>query len=171
MNIVKGLFAAGVVGAALVSAPASATPVSANSNGKAIILIPLKLTKVQDLDFGTVVTSASSGTVTVDPSTGTATPSGGVTLVGTTSTAAQFDFAGTANQQVSFAISSSLPISLTDGVGDSLSLSALNLSTTSAIVDPTTLTVQVGVGGTIDVGANQVDGLYSGQFDVTANYN
>lgn len=107
----------------------------------------------------------------MDPSTGAATPSGGVTLVGTTSTAAQFDFAGTANQQVSFAVSSSLPIALSDGAGDTLSLSALNLSTTAATVDPTTLNVQVGVGGTIDVGANQVDGLYSGRFDVTANYN
>jgi hypothetical protein len=145
--------------------------VSSPANGKAIILVPLKLTKVQDLDFGTVVTSASSGTVTVDPSTGAATPSGGVTLVGTTSTAAQFDFAGTANQQVDFSISSSLPILLSDGVGDTLPLTALNLSTATATVDPTTLTVQVGVGGTIGVNANQPDGIYTNTFDVTANYN
>jgi hypothetical protein len=107
----------------------------------------------------------------VDPSTGAATPSGGVTLVGTTSTAAQFDFAGTANQQVDFSISSSLPILLSDGVGDTLPLTALNLSTATATVDPTTLTVQVGVGGTIGVNANQPDGIYTNTFDVTANYN
>jgi hypothetical protein len=157
--------------AAMASAPAEAAPVSAPANGKAIILVPLKLTKVQDLDFGTVVTSAASGSVVVDPSTGVATPSGGVTLVGSTSTAAQFDFAGTANQQVDFSVSSSLPILLSDGVGDTLPLTALNLSTTTATVDPTTLTVQVGVGGTIGVNANQPDGVYSNTFDVTANYN
>jgi len=171
MNKLSLLCAVGVMGAALVSGPADAAPVSAPANGKAIILVPLKLTKVQDLDFGTVVTSASSGSVVVDPSTGVATPSGGVTLVGSTSTAAQFDFAGTANQQVDFSISSSLPILLSDGVGDTLPLTALNLSTTTATVDPTTLTVQVGVGGTIAVNANQPDGVYSNTFDVTANYN
>ena len=157
--------------AAVASASAEAAPVSAPANGKAIILVPLKLTKVQDLDFGTVVTSAASGSVVVDPSTGVATPSGGVTLVGSTSTAAQFDFAGTANQQVDFSVSSSLPILLLDGVGDTLPLTALNLSATTATVDPTTLTVQVGVGGTIGVNANQPDGVYSNTFDVTANYN
>ena len=171
MTKLRLLCAVGVLVAALASVSAEAAPVSAPANGKAIILVPLKLTKVQDLDFGTVVTSASPGSVTVDPTTGVATPSGGVTLVGAASTAAEFDFAGTANQQVDFSISSSLPIALSDGAGNNLSLSALNLSTTSAIVDPTTLTVQVGVGGTIDVSPNQVDGLYTGQFDVTANYN
>jgi len=171
MNKLSVLCAAGVIGAALTSGPAQAVPVSATSNGKAIVLIPLKLTKVQDLDFGTAVTSAAAGSVVVDPSTGVATPSGGVTLVGATSTAAQFDFAGTANQQVTFSIASALPISLSDGNGNNLSLSALTLSTTSAIVDPTTLTVQVGVGGQIDVAANQPDGVYSNTFDVTADYN
>jgi hypothetical protein len=171
MNNMRLFYAAGVVGAALVAAPAAAAPVSAPGNGKAIILIPLKLTKVQDLDFGTVVTSASSVSVIVDPSSGVAAPSGGVTVVGTTSTPALFDFAGTANQQVSFSISSSLPISLSDGAGNNIALSALTLSTTSATVDPTTLTVEVGVGGQIDVAANQPDGVYSNTFDVTADYN
>jgi hypothetical protein len=171
MNKLSMICAAGVLACAFASTAAEAAPVSAPANGKAIILIPLKLTKVQDLDFGTVVTSASAGSVTVDPSSGAATPSGGVTLVGATSAAAQFDFAGTANQQVDFTITSSLPILLSDGVGDTLPLTALNLSSATATVDPTTLTVQVGVGGTIDVNANQMDGIYTGQFDVTANYN
>jgi hypothetical protein len=171
MNKLSIVCAAGVVAAAFASTVAEAAPVSAPANGKAIILVPLKLTKVQDLDFGTVVTSASAGSVTVDPSSGVASPSGGVTLVGSTSAAAQFDFAGTANQQVNFSISSSLPILLSDGAGNTLPLTALNLSATTATVDPTTLTVKVGVGGTIGVNANQMDGLYTGKFDVTANYN
>jgi len=171
MNKLSLLCAAGVLVAALASDPAAAAPVPANADGKATILIPLKLTKVQDLNFGTVVTSAASGQVVVDPSSGLATPSGGVTVVGTTSTAAQFDFAGTANQQVNFSISSSLPILLSDGAGNTLPLTALNLSAATGTVDPTSLTVQVGVGGTIDVNANQMDGTYTGQFDVTADYN
>jgi hypothetical protein len=171
MNKLCLICAAGVVATAFGSAPAEAAPASAQANSKAIVLVPLRLTKVQDLDFGAVVTSAAAGSVTVDPSSGAATPSGGVTLVGTTSSAAQFYFAGTANQQVNFSITSSLPILLSDGAGNTLPLTALNLSTATATVDPTTLTVQVGVGGTIGVNANQMDGLYTGQFDVTANYN
>ena len=171
MNKLSLIGAAGVGAALFGAAPADAAPVSAPANGKAVILIPLKLTKVQDLDFGTVVTSAASGQVVVDPSSGTATPSGGVTVVGTTSAAAKFDFAGTANQQVNFSISSPLPILLSDGSGNTLPLTALNLSAATGTVDPTTLLVEVGVGGTINVNANQMDGTYTGQFDVTADYN
>lgn len=165
------LFSAAGLAAAALATTASAAPVSAPSNGKAIILIPLKLTKVQDLDFGTVVSSASSGTVTIDATSGARSSSGGVTEVTSApGAAAQFDFAGTANQQVNFSISST-PATLDDGVGDSITVSALTLSTTTATVDPTTLTVQVGVGGTVTVAANQPDGLYSNTFDVTADYN
>lgn len=152
--------------------PALAAPVSAPANGKAMLLVPLKLTKKQDLDFGTLVTSASAGSATIDPTSGALTPSGGVTPVaGTSGGAALFDFAGTANQQVTFSIGSSLPIQLSDGAGNNISLSSLTLSTTTATVDPTTLMVQVGVGGTINIAANQPDGTYTNTFTVTANYN
>lgn len=170
MHKVKLISAAGIALAALAAAAASATPVSAPANGKAVLLIPLKLTKVQDLDFGTVITSASSGTVTIDPSTGARTSSGGVTEVTSAAGArALFDFAGTANQQVAFTVTP--PATLNDGNGNSITVANLVLSSTTATVDPTTLVVEVGVGGTIDVAANQADGIYSNTFSVTANYN
>lgn len=171
MKIVKALFAAGVAAATLVAAPAAATPVSAAANGKAIILIPLKLTNVRLLDFGTVVTSSSPGTVTIDQNTGLASPSGGVTIVTSpTDGRALFDFAGTANQTVTFSITTATPLALSDGT-DTINVSSLALNTTTGTVDPTTLKVEVAVGGILDVPANQPDGDYTGKFDVTADYN
>ncbi len=49
------------------------------AQGKALILIPLTLTKVDDLDFGTVVTSPVSGIVTINPTTGARAFAGGAT--------------------------------------------------------------------------------------------
>ena len=50
------------------AAPAQAAPVAASpsAQAEALILIPLTLTKIDDLDFGTVISSPVSGTVS-DP--------------------------------------------------------------------------------------------------------
>jgi hypothetical protein len=63
------------------------------------------------------------------------------------------------------------PAQLDDGVGDKIDVLALTFDG-SAIrtIDPTTRAFFVGVGGTIQIAANQPDGVYTAQFDVTANY-
>jgi len=50
--------------------PAAAAPVAAitNASGRATLLIPLTLTKIDDLDFGTMVSSGTSGTVALNAS-------------------------------------------------------------------------------------------------------
>ena len=55
--------------------------ISANALAKGVVVQPLTLAKVNDLDFGTVVGSSASGTVTIDPDTGLRTVTGGVTGV------------------------------------------------------------------------------------------
>ena len=74
-----------LIGAALAAAavPAAAAPVAAPipAQGKALILVPLTLTKVDDLDFGTVVTSPVFGIVTINPTTGARSFAGGATGV------------------------------------------------------------------------------------------
>lgn len=156
---------------ALATAPATAAPVSAtpDSDGRALVLIPLTLTKVQDLDFGTVVTSPAAGTVTIDPATGARTLVGGVTAVASDpGQRAIFAGAGTANQVVDLSLSS-VPGDLDDGLGNLIPVS-LVLELTQTTVDPTSKAFSVGVGGTINVGADQPDGVYNGAFTVTANY-
>lgn len=164
----RWLAAAGVVALALEAAPAMAAPVSAPAPGKAIILVPLKLTKLQDLSFGTVVSAPTSGTVSIDPTSGARTVSGGVTeVLSDVGQRATFDWAGSPNQQVSFSITP--PASLSDGTGDSVTI-AMNISSGTATVGPTGF-VEVGVGGIIFLAANQPEGIYTNTFSVTANYN
>ena len=63
--------------------PAAAAPVAAitNASGRATLLIPLTLTKIDDLDFGTMVSSGTSGTVALNATTGNRAFAGGVTAV------------------------------------------------------------------------------------------
>jgi hypothetical protein len=162
------LIAAGL--AAALAAPASATPVPAikDASGKALILVPLTLTKIADLDFGTVISSASSGTVSIAADGSGQSVTGGVTPIASAPGAAgQFAGAGTPNEQVSLFLAP--PASLKDGNGNSLPIS-MNLEATSVVID-STRAFFVGVGGTVTVGPNQPDGLYSGTFTVLAQYN
>jgi hypothetical protein len=130
----------------------------------------LTLTKIQDLDFGSVVPSAVSGVVTIDASTSARTFAGGVTLVPSDAGfRAYFGGAGSPNQQVIMTMNP--PAQLIDGVGDTITVLGLTFDG-SAIktIDPTTRAFFVGVGGSIQIAANQPDGVYTATFDVTANY-
>src|SRR5688572_24996079 len=83
--------------------PATAAPVAATSDatGRALILVPLTLTRVQDIEFGSVIPSAVSGTVTIDATTGGRSFAGGVAGVPSTpGQRAYFGGAGSPNQQV-----------------------------------------------------------------------
>lgn len=168
MDHCKLLIAAGVVAA--LSAPASAAPVQAtkNSTGRALILVPLTLTKVADLDFGTVISSSSAGTISVAADGSGQSVTGGVTPLASSPPArAQFAGAGTPNEQVSMFLQP--PASLKDGSGNSMPI-WMSLENTSVTIG-STRAFFVGVGGTVMVGANQPDGVYTGTFTVLAQYN
>lgn len=169
MNTRKFLIAAAMAAIAL-PFPAQASPVQATTNagGKALILIPLTLTRVDDLKFGTVVSSSASGSVSVSADGSGRTVTGGVTPVASDPGArAMFAGAGSMGEQVSLFLAP--PASLKDGFGNAMPV-AMNLETTSVLID-STRAFFVGVGGTVTVGANQPDGIYSGTFTVLAQYN
>jgi hypothetical protein len=157
---------------AAVAVPAASAPVAAPTpaTGNALLLVPLTLTKIDNLDFGTIVTSASSGVVVIDPTTGARSLFGGVTGVASdVGHRARFAGAGTPNQNV--VVNVTAPTQLTSGAGDSIAVLAL---TTEAgpihLIDPVTRAFFFGVGGIITVGANQPEGVYTANFAVTANY-
>ena len=158
--------------AAAVATPASAAPVAANSSGKALILLPLKITKIDDLDFGTMIAPPSPGTVTLNAATSNRTYTGGV--VGVASDPghrAYFGGAGTGNQQVILTLIP--PAQLTSTNGDTIDVLALTLDNSGnpvRTIDATTRTFFVGVGGILSLAANQPDGDYSATFQLLANY-
>lgn len=159
------LFSAAV--AAAIATPAYAG--SAVATAKAITLTPLSIVKYGDLDFGTLVAGGTAGTVDVDATTDARTTSGGAVAAGGTPTAARFYTYGTGLQTLQVTLGAaptlthaSLPATMTV---TSLTLDGPLIRTLSAAG-----LVDLHVGGTLAVGANQQDGLYSGTFDVTVDY-
>ena len=152
--------------------PAMAAPVAAPTPppGRALILIPLTLTKVQDIHFGTIVPSTTTaGFVSINATTGARTGSAGLTLMPTDiGQRGRFAGAGTPNQQVIMTLTP--PTDLANPAGDTIPVLAMNLD------GPTTRTINashsffVGVGGVIFIAANQPEGLYSAVYDLTADY-
>lgn len=170
MPIRKLIVAAGFAAIAASPAPALAVNPVNQADGKALVLIPLTLTKIDDLDFGSIIPSAVGGTVTLDPLDGTRTPGGGVTLVPSdVGNHGYFAGAGSPNQQVLIAISP--PVSLKNSAGDTIPVVGLTLDgPPMRTIDPLTRAFFVGVGGTLSIKPNQPEGDYSANFWVTAVY-
>ncbi len=164
--------AAAVSAALLASAPALAVPLSVPTppQARALLLIPLTLTKVQDLNFGTIIPdTASPVTVTIDPSSGNRSSSNAASLFPTDiGQRGVFAGAGTPSQQVLMALNP--PTQLSDGNGNTIPIVTLFLD------GPTTRTIAanssffVGIGGVIQVPANAPEGLYSATYNLTADY-
>ena len=158
----------------LVSAPATAAPVTPTSQAqsRALILVPLALTKIQDLHFGSVVPSAISGMVSINPSTGSRTVAGGVAGVPSdVGQRAYFGGAGSGNQQVIITYVQPLELTSTTNSADKIPVLALTLDGSPLrTINPVTRTFFFGMGGIIMINANQPEGFYEANFDVTANY-
>ena len=154
---------------ALAAAPAAAAP-PVSTDSEALILVPLKLTKIRDLDFGSVVPSAVAGTVAIDPTTGLRSFTGGATGVASEAgDRAYFAGAGTPSQQVLVALSP--PVELASSAGDKIAVTGLTLDgPPMRTIDPVTQSFFVGVGGTLQIKADQPPGDYAADFWVTAIY-
>lgn len=167
----KFLATAGAIAAlALTSAPAQAASPTAQANATAKIYHPLTIAKTQDLDFGVVVisgTSFAAETVTVDTS-GNVTCGGNVNLTCSGSpTNASFHLAGNDNALVSV---SSPSFDLTSG-SNTLTVTPSSTSQTVNLgAAGSTTGVDVDLGGSIDVGSATPEGVYTGTWTVTADY-
>lgn len=171
----------GPIAFAFLIASAAASPALAQTasqgQAEAIVLRPLSFFKVNDLDFGDIIPSASAGTVTIEPD-GSRSRTGGVTLAGNGGAPARFAGLGSFNRQVNISLGSNT-IWLT-GPGVRMRVRDFEIgSTPTAILStaPTRfrITSPLGnynfpVGGTLEVGANQAPGDYSGTFTITLNY-
>ena len=159
-------------GIALGATSVAAAPVSSPTPpaGRALLLIPLTLTKIDDLSFGSVIPSAVSGTVVINSMTGARSVAGGVTAVPSdVGQRAYFGGAGSPNQLVIVTVTA--PAVLTNGTGDTLDVLALTLDGPPLrTIHPVDRTFFFGVGGIILVGADQPEGVYTSDYDVTANY-
>ena len=167
----KYLIAAAMAAAAV---PATAAPIAADqdADGEVLILMPLTLTKIEDLDFGVIVPSPVSGFVSINATTGARTVGGGVTGVPSDiGQRAYFGGAGSANQVVFVSVTPPAVLTSTTNPADTILVLAMPLEGLALkTIDPVTRSFFFGVGGIIMVGANQNEGIYEATFDVTASY-
>jgi hypothetical protein len=150
---------------------------TAPAQTEASIIRPLSFIKTDDLKFGKILPSGVAGTVVLAPA-GTRTADNGIVLVGNDQQPARFAGQGRFNQAVTISLSSSTI--LINGPGASMLVRNFTIgSTPSVILGTTPLRFRIGnsqgifafpVGATLDVGANQTPGTYTGNWNITLNY-
>lgn len=162
----KFLTAGAVAALALTSAPAFAATPTTQATATARIYKPLSITRVQNLDFGTIVLNNTTFTAeTVSMSlTGSVTCGGGVNMTcsGTPQTA-RYNLVGSNNADVTVT-----------SPGFNLSNGAASLAFTPTFNATVNLgatgTKDFDIGGDISVAGSTPEGVYTGNFLVTANY-
>lgn len=166
------------IGAGAASA-ALYTPVHAADMGgtaNAAIVRPNTLIKTDDLDFGTLISGATGGTVTIDPVTDARGATGGATPVGNDGHRATFQGTGGV-LLITVSGSTSVTLARAGGGAPAMTASLVRAASTGgggiALLGSTLLPSGVQtyyIGGTLTVPANQPEGDYSGTFTLTVNY-
>jgi hypothetical protein len=151
------------------AASGAAVAASTNATGKASVLKSLSILKQADLDFGEVV-AAGSGTAVINPTTGAIATSGGVTHAGTIGHPASFTATGSKNSVVLIRIPTTAVTLSRLGGGGTMTVSNWTLDGSTNRKIPQNNAFNFAVGGTLNVGAGQADGDYSGTFSVTVQY-
>jgi hypothetical protein len=175
------LIAAGlVVGATASFAQSSATAVG---NATANVIRPITIAASRDLAFGNVVPGAALGTLVIaGTSAGAQSVTGGVTQPGGqkgTVSSAQFDVAGEGAYTYTITIpTSAITISDSASTPDTMTVDTWtsSIATTAGAGALSGTAGTAGsqtfyVGGTLNVGAGQAAGAYTGTFSVTVAYN
>jgi hypothetical protein len=167
------IYLAALAATTIFATPAFAQVASADAEARGLVLQPLTLTKVNDLDFGTVVASNVAGSVVIDADNGSRTVSGGVTGVPSfPGDRGLFTGLGTAGQDVVLNLTAPTVLVSTTNPLDTVTVTSMYLDSSNA----TTRTIgsggtfQVGVGGDFAIAASQPNGLYAADFNLTADY-
>lgn len=166
--------AATVAALAFTATQAAAAPVSATTDATATarIIKPLTLASTQNLDLGTIVLTGSSAftaTVGIDKTGAYDCDGGSSTNVTCDSTSAQtavYHITGTNGQDVTIAAGN---VTMTGSNGGSLTLTP-DFDSTITLSNSGGAGMDFNVGGSITVADTTTDGVYTGNFVVTAEY-
>ena len=169
-----------VICVAAIAAASHAAPTMAATtpaNAEISVVRPLSFIKVDDLNFGKVIPAAIAGQVTLTP-TGARSATNGIVLVGNTHQPAAFAGDGAVNQRVDISLGSNT-INLT-GPGPAMQVNTFVIgSTPTAVLTTSPLRFRIGsatgifqfpVGATLNVGASQPAGTYTGTWAITLEY-
>ncbi|HVL78674.1 MAG TPA: DUF4402 domain-containing protein [Sphingomicrobium sp.] len=152
------------------ASPALAQSASAAGQAQGTVLQSLTLTNVEDLDFGVVAPDANDpGTVSINANTGVRSTSGGVVALPGSFSRAQFIGYGSQGQEVQLTLNQPAGGVLTSGANSIGALLGLDSGGATRVIGAGG-SFTVYVGGTFNIAANQANGFYSAQFDLTADY-
>jgi len=171
------LTALGAAVAAFTATQAAAAPVSAttNANAHAKIMKPLQIAGTQDLDFGTLVISGSGTQVMHLNQLGSLSGCGAVITCSGTPQDAVYNVKGTPNATVTVTVTS--PVVLTNANdGTKLNLTPDAPATVALDTNAASTGDNFNIGGSITIAntgtpaTDTTDGLYSGTFAVSVDY-
>jgi hypothetical protein len=165
----SGVQLAAAVAAIGLSLPTATSAAGATSGIAADILMAIAVNNTAALNFGGVVTGGASGTVVVKPDNSWVC---NVAACGGNIRAASFNVTGGAGYTYTVTLPSS-SITLTEA---SLGIATMTVDTFNSASASGTRTLDSSgtdtliVGATLHVGSLQIEGDYTGKFDVTVNY-
>jgi Domain of unknown function (DUF4402) len=173
----SGLLLAAVLGVNGYAAPVCAQQVQ-TGEAKVVVVSQLSFFKVEDLEFGDIVTGTAISVVRLLPNGTRSVTSGNAVLVGANHQPARFAGKGSFNQQVLISVS---PTSINlVGPGAPMQVNNFEIGSTPTVIlsgtpqrffiNNASGVFNFPVGATLRVNANQVQGLYSGTFTITLNY-
>lgn len=166
LRIASLLAAAAGVGLTATPASAQSTPTT-QATANATIRKPLIISRVSDMSFGQIL--LGSGTFTANVAVGrdgTLTCPAPLTCSGSTA-AATYNVSGNKSQQVNISADTALTLTSVNGT---LTM-AVNAPANVILTNSGSPGTNFGIGGTLTLTDQTPDGVYSGTFNVTANYN
>ena len=165
--------AAMVCAMASLAGTAFAAPSSSTVSGaaQAVILTPLTIAPIDALSFGQITRPTAAGTVVLSPA-GAITTTGGVltsTAIAQTTRRGPGTFAVVGEAGRAFSVDLPTVVILRQGTRN-MRLSALRSNWTPGTVFSASRSFALSVGATLNVGANQTTGTYTGTYAVTVTY-
>ena len=150
---------------------AAAAPVSAveKSEGQVVVLRPLTLVKLADMEFATLGVT-TGGTATIDAISGNMTLTGGLIHLGGTPSPARYAGAASRQTVVNIRIPKQPVLIRRVGGTETLTVSNFTLDGQDKKALAQQQTFHFAVGARITVPANTVEGLYEGEINVTVHY-
>lgn len=151
------------------AAPALASTPTSQATGNALIIHPVTVTKVSDMDYGDVAVT-TAGTAVLEPNADAFSTTGGVTKVGGSPHCAEFAGAAQSSSVVNIKIPTQASTLTRVGGTETMTVTNWTLQGQSKRTLAKAESFTFRVGGTLNVAAGQVQGTYVGTFDVSVQY-
>lgn len=162
-----------VMACGIQSVKADGGSAQASANATATIVKAISIDKVKDLQFGKIIAAPTAGQVAIQLDGTRTIAAGNVVLFnqGSDHQAASFKTIGSPGAAYYLVLPADGSVSLTGPSGsDPMTIEGFVHSATGTL-DAATGEETFNVGATLNVGANQAPGQYTGTFTVTAAYN